>query len=45
MIEFLTNLANNIEDFFATPAATAIGAVFLVIMAALILLLLKYFEK
>ncbi len=45
MIDFFTNLAYNVEEFLATSAATAIGAVFLVIMSVFILLLIKYFEQ
>lgn len=45
MIDFITNIANSIEDFFATSAATAIGAVFLIVITVLILLLIKYFEQ
>ena len=45
MLEFLNNVAISIEDFMATPIATAIGAVFLVVFSALILYLIKYFEQ
>ncbi len=45
MIDFITNIAYSIEDFFATSAATAIGAVFLGVITVLILLLIKYFEQ
>ncbi len=45
MIEFITNIAYAVEDFFTTSAATAIGAVFIVVISVLILLLMKYFEQ
>ena len=45
MFEFFNNLAIEIENFMATPTATAIGAALLIIFSALILYLIKYFEK
>ncbi len=45
MFEFINNIALSIEEFMTTPTATAIGAVFLVVFSALILYLIKYFEK
>ena len=45
MLEFLNDIAISIEDFMATPIATAIGAAFLVVFSALILYLIKYFEQ
>ena len=45
MLEFFNNLAIEIENFMATPIATAIGAAFLIVFSALILYLIKYFEK
>lgn len=45
MFRFINNLASEIEHFMETPTATLIGAIFLVIFAALILYLIKYFEK
>ena len=45
MLDFLYNIATEIENFMATPIATAIGAAFLIVFSALILYLIKYFEK
>ena len=45
MLEFFNNLAIEIENFMATPTATAIGAAFLVVFSVLIMYLIKYFEK
>ena len=45
MLEFLNDIAISIEDFMATPIATAIGAAFLVVFSVLILYLIKYFEQ
>ena len=45
MFEFINNIALSIENFMATPIATAIGAVFLVVFSVVILYLIRYFEK
>lgn len=45
MFEFINDIALSIEEFLTTPIATAIGAVFLVVLSVLILYLIKYFEK
>ena len=39
------SILSSIENFFKTSDATLFGAVFLLISSALILFLLKYFEK
>ena len=45
MIEFFYNLGENLENFFKTPLAALMGTVFIVIVTALILFLIRYFEK
>jgi len=45
MPEFFYSLGENIEAFFSTPIAALLGTVFVIIIAALILFLIKYFEK
>lgn len=45
MMEFFENLAYDIEDFFTTPLATAIGTVFLIASAVLVIMLMRHYEN
>ena len=45
MLEFFYSLSENIESFFKTPIAALLGTLFVVLMVALILFLIKYFEN
>lgn len=45
MFEFFNNLSSVLEDFFATPAFTFIGFVFLIVITVLTLYVMHVYEK
>lgn len=45
MPNFLNSLSENIEAFFKTPIAALLGTIFVALVCAIIIFLIKYFEN